>query len=150
MKVIMFCHKKYIFLLFLSIISFFVQCIEGYCYGSPRFTGSPVVTEFQSNELRVSWKGIVYQRDCIDQFWVKYWEKSKPIAYKMSHLAGKDTNFIDIKVSPDTEYIFEVITRGGLRYLRSPTVDFRTRQTNGSNVTPENNDDIKTGKFYQE
>ena len=148
----MFCHKQYLFLLFLSVISFFAQYIEGNCYGFTKFTDSPVVTEFQFNELRVSWKGIITNKDCLDQMglnviWVKYWEKSKPIAYKMSHLAGKDTNFIDIKVLPGTEYVFEVIIGGN---IRSPRVDFRTRQTNGSNITPEDNDEIKTGKFYLE
>ena len=147
MKAIMFCDKQYLLFLFLSMISFFVRYIEGYCYGYPRFTGSPVVTEFQSNELRVSWKGIVSYRNCIDHIWVKYWEKSKPIAYKMSHLAEKDTYFVDIKVSPDTEYVFEAIGRGN---KRSPRVEFRTRQTNGSKVTPEGNDKIRKGKVYLE
>ena len=138
----MFCHKQYLLLLFLSMISFFVRYIEGYCYS--RFTDSPVVTEFQFNELRVSWKGIVKNKYCIDQFWVKYWEKSKPIAYKMSHLVGYGTDYIDIKVLPGTVYVIEVLgSKGSNGGLSSPRSEFRTRQINGSSVNPE-------GKFYLE
>ena len=148
MKAIMFCHKQYLFLLFLSMTSFFVQYIEGYCseYRYPRFTDSPVVTEFQPNELRVSWKGILSDKRCIKLIWVKYWEKSKPMAYKMSQLAGWHADFINIKVLPGTEYVFEVIARRSKlqSYIRSPTVDFHTRQNE------ESNDEIKTGKFYLE
>ena len=146
MKAIMICHKQYLFLLFLWMISFFVQYIEGYYYCYPRFTDSPVVTEFQPNELRVSWKGILSDKSCVGLIWVKYWEKSKPIAYEMSHLAGTEANFINIQVLPGTEYVFEVIGRRLKKksYIRSPSVDFHTRQTDGSN------DENKTGKFYLE
>merc|ERR1719210_2366079 len=52
---------------------------------SIEFTGSPVVSEIRPNELRISWQNSLKDGGkCVDQYWVKYWETSKPIDYQMS------------------------------------------------------------------
>lgn len=58
-----------------------VQYAQAYCWEpgkNPSFTGPPVVEQVDIRQVRVSWFGLVSQRNCADQFLVKYWQKTSP------------------------------------------------------------------------
>ena len=37
------------------------------------------------DKVRVSWKDIVKNRECADQFLVKYWPRNQPMQYQGGH-----------------------------------------------------------------
>jgi hypothetical protein len=45
------------------------------------FTGPPKVEQIDLATVRVSWEGLVTQRECADQFLVKYWQRTNPQSY---------------------------------------------------------------------
>ena len=136
-------------------VLWFPQYIYAYCWQTglnPSFSGPPVVSTISANEVRVSWKDIVTNRRCADEFLVKYWKKNFPEDYKKSKLVGTDANFIDLTVLPDTTYIFQAIAREdkgilGVDYNKALRVEFRTRNTTNNNVTTESNVDNTSGYY---
>ena len=133
---------------------FFVLCFPQYIYAycwqnglNPSFSGPPVVSAISANEVRVSWKDVVTNRRCADEFLVKYWKKNYPQDFKMSKLVDADANFIDLTVLPDTAYLFQAIAREdkgsilGIDYNKARPVEFRT----SNNITTERNVDNTSG-----
>jgi hypothetical protein len=58
------------------------------------FTGPPKVEQIDLATVRVSWEGLVTQRECADQFLVKYWQRTNPQSYLTSDLVCKTQQFI--------------------------------------------------------
>ena len=107
----------------------------------PTFTGPPVVSEIQPYVVRVSWADIVDHKMCADSFFVKYWKHDEPNGYKITK--GTKADFVDIWVSFDTTYSFEVIAdedRGvsGIVDHRAQIVDFTLWNTDSIFVTTGN------------
>ena len=44
--------------------------------------GPPTVHQVKIDKVRVSWKDIVKNRECADQFLVKYWPRNQPMQYQ--------------------------------------------------------------------
>ena len=136
---------------------FFVLCFSQYIYAycwknglNPGFSGPPVVSTISANEVRVSWKDVVMNRRCADEFLVKYWKKNYPKDFKMSKLVDADANFIDLTVLPDTAYFFQAIAREdkgilGVDYNKALRVEFRTSNTTNIDITTERNVDNTSG-----
>ena len=62
------------------------------------FTGPPKVEQIDLATVRVSWDGLVTQRECADQFLVKYWQRSNPQSYITTELLDRNAVTIDVKV----------------------------------------------------
>ena len=124
------------------VICFFILYIKidlnnGYCWQAgwnPGFTGSPVITQVTSTSVRVSWKDIVKNRECADQFVVKYWEQGQAKSFKMSKLVSTEADAMILNgIKPEVEYTYQAIAREdkgivGTDYNRAPLVKFRTRR----------------------
>ena len=66
---------------------FFPSLIHGYCWQigwNPYFTGPPVLRQVDISTISVSWKGLVKNLECADQFVVKYWPIRNPNDYKVN------------------------------------------------------------------
>ena len=91
--------------------------------------------------VRVTWEGIVQNERCVDNYLVKYWQKSDPQGYQMTQLIDKQHYTSDIIITPEVNYVFQVIARedkGGLLgivYNRSDHIEFKTSDYN-SNINP--------------
>jgi hypothetical protein len=62
------------------------SCVLGYCWQpgmNPSFKGPPVVEQVDLYTVRVSWDGLVINRQCTYQFLVKYWLRNSPRHYKV-------------------------------------------------------------------
>ncbi|CAB4061424.1 unnamed protein product [Lepeophtheirus salmonis] len=121
--------------LLLVTLHLFFQGAQSYCIGAgrnPQFTGPPIVEQVTVSLVRVSWgHNIVHDRECADQFFVKYWPKNDPYNYEMTEIVAPEINYLDIKVRPRVNYIFETIAREekglmGVDYNRAPHVEFQT------------------------
>ena len=91
-----------------------VPKVNAYCWQpgkNPGFTGPPVVRQVDIRTVRVSWFGLVTERDCADQFLVKYWPRTAPQNYMTTALVDNDINFIDIEVTPKLDYEFQAVAR---------------------------------------
>ena len=117
--------------------------IHSYCWGAgqnPGFTGLPNVEQLSLDRVRIIWSDIVSQRECADNFVVKYWQRSSPSAYDVTDLISKEANSVEIKVTPKVMYQFQVVARedkgliGGVDWNKSPTVDFQTATNNNYQV----------------
>lgn len=139
----------------LPLIAFLPQFSYAYCSNrNPSFLSPPVLSEVPPNMLRVSWENIVKNTECVDNFLVKYWEKSNPVDFKMtsSPFIGAVAAFMDIEVSPGQEYTVQVIAiedKGllGIDYNESPKLDFQTSITMNGATTSRNNTNNMTGTF---
>ena len=91
--------------------------------------------------VRVTWEGIVEYEKCVDNYLVKYWQKSDPQGYKMTELIDKQHYTSDIEIIPKVNYVFQVIAREdkggllGIDYNKSDQKEFKTSAYN-SNVKP--------------
>lgn len=117
------------------LLSIFTHRTNGYCWEpgkNPGFTGPPKVEQIDLQNVRVSWDGLVTQRDCADQFLVKYWQRSNPQDYSTSDLLDVNANSVVVKVIPKVDYQFQAVARedkgviGGIDWNKSPLTDFRT------------------------
>lgn len=112
---------------------------NGYCWQvgyNPGFTGPPKVEQISIDEVRVSWEDIVTNRECTDQFLVKYWPRTSPQAYETSDLVPPETSYMQVKVTPKVTYQFQAVARedkglvGGIDWNKSPIVNFKTSRVN--------------------
>ena len=127
------------------------QYIKAYCKQdgmNALFLTTPSVWQMSNSSLRVSWKGIVENKECVDGFMVKYREKEKlnepPHIPLLSYTDDGNATFIDIDVLPGREYILQAIaTEDTGRYYHtegygedhfaiSPEVNFRTQEDNAT------------------
>ncbi len=61
--------------------------------------------------VRVSWSEVLTNRECADQFLVKFWPKSSPNAYATSDLVPNEADGVDIAVTPKIVYVFQAVAR---------------------------------------
>ena len=108
---------------------------HGYCWQAgfnPGFSDAPTIQQVKIDTVRISWTDIVEHRACVDQFLVKYWQKSAPHEYISSELVSPVVNYIDIKVVPKVPYQFQAVAREdkglirGINWNKSPIIEFRT------------------------
>jgi len=131
----------------LVISSVLVPESHAYCWQAgwnPGFKGPPTVHQVKIDKVRVSWKDIVKNRECADQFLVKYWPRNQPMQYQTTDLVMTSDDSIDITVTPKITYQFQAVARedkgviGGIDWNKSPTVEFKT-STGNRVVAPEFN-----------
>lgn len=127
---------------FISVIN--VPLVSAYCWQAgqnPYFTAIPIVQQVDLRTVRVTWEGIVEYEKCVDNYLVKYWQKSNPQGYKMTELIDKQHYTSDIIITPKINYVFQVIAREdkggllGIDYNKSDQREFKTSAYN-SNVKP--------------
>ena len=127
---------------FISVIN--VPLVSAYCWQAgqnPYFTAIPIVQQVDLQTVRVTWEGIVEYEKCVDNYLVKYWQKSNPQGYKMTELIDKQHYTSDIIITPKINYVFQVIAREdkggvlGIDYNKSAQREFKTSAYN-SNVKP--------------
>jgi len=127
---------------FISVIN--VPLVSAYCWQvgqNPYFTAQPIVQQVDLRTVRVTWEGIVEYEKCVDNYLVKYWQKSNPQGYKMTELIDKQHYTSDIIIIPKINYVFQVIAREdkggvlGIDYNKSDQREFKTSAYN-SNVKP--------------
>ena len=107
---------------------------NGYCWQpgwNPSFSAPPLVTQLSPTIVQVSWKGIINNQNCADQFLVKYWRKTRPNDYLQSDLVATSVDAVILSgIIPRIEYVYQVIAREdklmGIDYNRSPTAQFTT------------------------
>ena len=106
----------------------------GYCWQpgwNPAFVAPPIVTQMNITMVQVSWRNIVKNEECVDQFLVKYWKTGRPIDYKKTDLVGTSVDAVMLTgIIPNVEYVYQVIAREdklmGIDYNRSPTTKYTT------------------------
>ena len=79
-----------------------VRLTHGYCWqagANPYFIDKPSIQQVSLSKVRISWEGIVEERECADQFLVKYWQTNMPQGFKLSDTVPTDRNHIDVEVS---------------------------------------------------
>jgi len=127
---------------FISVIN--VPLVSAYCWQvgqNPSFTAVPLVQQVDLRTVRVTWEGLVQYEKCVDNYLVKYWQKSNPQGYQMTDLIDKEHRTSDIIVTPKINYVFQVIAREdkggllGIDYNKSDQSEFKTSAYN-SNVKP--------------
>ena len=127
---------------FISVIN--VPLVSAYCWQAgqnPYFTAQPIVQQVDLRTVRVTWEGIVQNERCVDNYLVKYWQKSDPQGYQMTQLIDKQHYTSDIIITPKVNYVFQVIAREdkggllGIDYNKSDQREFKTSAYN-SNVKP--------------
>jgi hypothetical protein len=119
----------------------------GYCWQpgwNPAFVAPPIVTQMNITMVRVSWRNIVKNEECVDQFLVKYWKTGRPTDYKKTDLVGTSIDAVLLTgIIPNVEYDYQVIAREdklmGIDYNRSPT----TKYTTSRNKLPTKNEILK-------
>ena len=99
----------------LLVASFLLRDVYSYCWQvgwNPGFRSGPSIQQITLAKVRVSWAGIVENRECADQFVVKYWkirgvvmakngrEKGWLEGYRLSEKVDNSENFTDIEVTP--------------------------------------------------
>jgi hypothetical protein len=113
--------------------------VSGYCWEpgkNPTFTGAPVVEQIDIRTVRVSWFGLVNNRQCADQFLVKYWQSCCPQDFKTSELVTNDASMVEMMITPKVDYTYQAVARedkgiiGGIDWNKSPQTDFKTSAYN--------------------
>ena len=145
---------------FLSVpimLLFLTQDVYSYCWQvgwNPSFTRSPKIQQIDLATVRVSWDGIVSNRECVDQFLVKYWkirgirmvknarhQRGWTEGFMLSDQVDNTVNYTDIEVTPKVPYMFQAIARedkgavGGVEYNKSPAILFQTSSSDNSGVS---------------
>lgn len=123
-----------------------VSSTSAYCWQvgwDPSFKGLPMVRQLALDKVEVSWRGLVNNVECADQFLVKYWRKSNPGEYQMTKKQGTDKWEVQIKVVPRVPYAFVVIAREdkgwmGADFYKAQPVTFATSSPAFKSETREN------------
>ena len=124
------CSKEFFCILASYVLWVCPALARGYCWQAgynPGFSSAPSVEQVQIDTVRIVWTEIVQHRDCVDQFLVKYWQKSAPHDYVSSELVTPDVNYLDVKVVPKVPYQFQAVARedkgiiGGCLLYTSPS-----------------------------
>ena len=75
----------------------------------PSFTGDPKVTQITVNKVRLSWKGIIQNQECVDDFFIKYKSFGKfDDTYKT---VEKNVREMEIPVDEYVKYEFVIKVR---------------------------------------
>ena len=150
MKVVSFFSIPMVMLLF-------TQDVSSYCWQvgwNPSFTQTPKIEQIDLATVRVSWDGIVRNRECVDQFLVKYWkirgirmtknarhQRGWTEGFMLSDQVDNSVNFTDIEVTPKAPYMFQAIARedkgtvAGVEYNKSPAILFQTSSSDDNGVS---------------
>ena len=146
------CGKRILFFISL-LLQLITKHTDAYCWGAgrnPGFSGEPKVEQISILRVRVSWEGIVTQRDCADSFLVKSWKQNDPQDYKLSELVDKDANYMNVDVLPRIYHEFQVIAREdkglvlGVDYNKSKAVKYKTSTANKNKpIDPNERQDNK-------
>ena len=110
----MYKHIEFLPFLFVLVLHIMTRHCNAYCWQigwNPSFESNPKVEQISKTKVRVSWDGIVDKIKCADSFLVKYWRKSSPSDYKMTIPVPTDVSHEDIEVTPDANYLIQVIAR---------------------------------------
>ncbi len=109
--------------------------VRGYCWGAgknPGFSSKPRVTQLALDRVRVSWRGLVTQEECADNYVVKYWPRHSPGEYDITRVVPRGTYEVEVEVTPKLVYQFQAVAReekgviGGVDWNKSPSTSFRT------------------------
>ena len=109
----LFC-KPTIFLLIICLKFLFVAEVSAFCWDdrkNPGFSGPPVVEQVYMDTVNVSWAGLEINKECADQFLVKYWQRSRPSHYLTTEYIPTNISFVTIKVKPKVMYQFQAVAR---------------------------------------
>lgn len=132
-----------------------VRLTHGYCWqagANPYFIDKPSIQQVSLSKVRISWEGIVEERECADQFLVKYWQTNMPQGFKLSDTVPTDRNHIDVEVIPKVPYQFQVVAREdkgpvlGVDYNKSELREFKTSSLNHESdyVPPKDSEVVVT------
>ena len=118
----------------LALVLLYSDLVSCYCQDgkNPSFKGAPKVTQINLDVVRISWKDLVINKHCADNFLVKYWPKINPNDYKISEKVNTSREFVDIQVTPRIIYQFLAVAREekgillGVDWNKSPIVTFST------------------------
>jgi len=131
---------------FISVIN--VPLVSAYCWQAgqnPYFTAQPIVQQVDLRTVRVTWEGIVEYEKCVDNYLVKYWQKSNPQGYNLTELIDKQQYTTDLIITPKVNYVFQVIAREdkggilGIEYNKSDQIEFKTSAYNSNIVDCDSN-----------
>lgn len=89
------------------ILSSAVRLSHGYCWqagANPYFIDKPTIQQVSLSKVRISWEGIVEERECADQFLVKYWQNNMPQGFKLSDTVPTDQNHVDVEVREASKF----------------------------------------------
>ena len=107
--------KPFSFLYLVSIClvtSFLPNISDGCCWlKDPKFITDPTVYEFNPNLIRVNWKDSVERLNCVDHFYVNFWEEEKRNESQTIYANSSPPSskmFVDIKVKDNTNYTIMV------------------------------------------
>ena len=99
-----------IFIFFIVVLQFVVQT-NAFCSKNkkPSFTGDPKVTQITVNKVRLSWKDIIQNQECVDDFFIKYKSFGKfDDTYKT---VEKNVREMEIPVDEYVKYEFVIKVR---------------------------------------
>ena len=143
-------NYRYIAVLHILILCNSLKLVNSYCWQAgwnPGFNADPTVTQITITSVQVSWKDIVKNVECADQFVVKYW-KLGTTNYKLSDLVATNIEAVILKgITPRVEYNYQVVAREdkgallGIDYNRAPVVKFTTSRL-APNVKPSNDNNL--------
>jgi len=148
--------KVMTFFSLLLLLFFLTQDVHSYCWQvgwNPSFSSAPKIEQINLATVRVSWDGIINNRECVDQFLVKYWmirgirmtknarhQRGWTEGFMLSDQVDNNINFTDIEVTPKVPYMFQAIARedkgsvGGVEYNKSPAILFQTSSSEDSDA----------------
>ena len=96
-------------------ICFFVllpRLLQSCCWlNDPDFERDPTIIEISPTKIRVSWKDILGDIDCVDHYFIHYWktEFEERNDVQKIHQVSENTSFnVDIDVSENTMYTIQV------------------------------------------
>ena len=78
---------------------------------NPDFESNPTITELSSSVVRVSWIDILDDIDCVDHYYVHYWNTNggKRNNEQRIHESIKNSNFfVDINLVENTNYTLQI------------------------------------------
>ena len=159
MKAILHQSRQSLLLLPLLVLLFWSPYVECYCWQSgwsPSFSSDPVISQKDMYTITVSWDGIVTKKECADNFLVKYWKTSEGMTnYEMIRGLSRNVDSVDIDVSKNIEYSFQVIAtedKGrilGVDWNKSPIVKFRTSNKDSDMNISDNTTGKNISKFIR-
>ena len=106
-------EKGTIFIKLIILLHFFVK-IDAFCSDAkkPIFTGKPKVYQIAIDKVILSWKDIIKNKECADEFIVKYKNNiTNCNEYHHEPVLGKSVTELEISVAMNVKYEFEVIVR---------------------------------------
>ena len=99
---------KFSLLMLLMYPEFLYSC----CWSrNPDFESDPIVTELSPSIVRVLWKDILNDIDCVDHYYVHYWKtlyEHRSKQQKIHEIITNSDFFVDVDVSENTNYTFQI------------------------------------------